>query len=285
MDDYQDINDICGKISRILIKEMEKIDPFTQVPPKLFSDLKKFHMDKMRDEDLTCAEIFNMSQKALICTNQEMKEHTRIDPLSPIELQSFVDTYVLHFNNILKQKKMETSPINNEKHLIKTKNEKSTIEMKTFEIHSKMENVFQRFHAVATQLKKRYDDRETLEVRDEYDVQDLLHAILKIHFDDIRPEEWTGSYAGKSSRMDFLLKKEQIVIEVKKTRDNIGEKEIGDQLIIDIDRYKEHKDCKILYCFVYDPNGIISNPRGLESDLSKKSSEITVKVYIYPKIF
>jgi hypothetical protein len=24
--------------------------------------------------------------------------------------------------------------------------------------------------------------------------QDLLHTILKLHFDDIRPEEWTPSY-------------------------------------------------------------------------------------------
>jgi len=44
-----------------------------------------------------------------------------------------------------------------------------------------------------------------LEIRDEYDVQNLLHAILKLHFEDIRPEEWAPSYAASSKRMDFLL--------------------------------------------------------------------------------
>ena len=38
-----------------------------------------------------------------------------------------------------------------------------------------------RFHHVAMQLRDRYDDRETLDVSDEYDVQDLLHALLNIY--------------------------------------------------------------------------------------------------------
>ena len=58
----------------------------------------------------------------------------------------------------------------------------------------------------------------TLDVEDEYDVQDLLHALLRLYFKDIRPEEWTPGYAGTSSSMDFLLHPEEIVIEVKKTR-------------------------------------------------------------------
>ena len=78
----------------------------------------------------------------------------------------------------------------------------------------------------------------------------LLHALLLLYFDDVRAEEWTPSYAGKSSRMDFLLKNERVVIEVKKTRQGLADKELGDQLIIDVDRYKVHPDCKRLICFV-----------------------------------
>jgi hypothetical protein len=62
-----------------------------------------------------------------------------------------------------------------------------------------------RFHEVAKQLRIRYDGRYTLKVDDEYDVQDLMHALLRIFFDDVRPEEWTPSYAGKGARMDFSL--------------------------------------------------------------------------------
>ena len=62
----------------------------------------------------------------------------------------------------------------------------------------------------------------TLDVQDEYDVQDLFHALLHIHFEDIRPEEWAPSFAGASSRMDFLLKQEQIIIEIKKNPTRTG---------------------------------------------------------------
>jgi hypothetical protein len=92
------------------------------------------------------------------------------------------------------------------------------------------------FHIVAKQLgDHRHENRDTIIIKDEYDVQDLLHALLKIFFDDIRPEEWTPSYAGRSSRMDFLIKNEKIVIEVKKTREGLKGKQIADQLFVDIE--------------------------------------------------
>lgn len=121
---------------------------------------------------------------------------------------------------------------------------------------------------------------------DEYDVQDLLHALLKIEFDDVRPEEWTPSYAGKSSRTDFLLKNEKIVVEAKKTKNTQSAKNIGDELIQDIARYREHPDCKILVCFIHDPEGQIQNPEGLRSDLEKQSNpQLTIRVVIEPKTY
>lgn len=146
-----------------------------------------------------------------------------------------------------------------------------------------LERIFVRFHKVARQLRDRYNNKPTLEIEDEYDVQDLLHALLQLYFDDIRAEEWTPSYAGKCARVDFLLKNEKVVIEVKKTRKGLSEKEIGDQLIIDVDRYKVHPDCKKLVCFVYDPEGRIGNPNGLMSDLNKQHDGFAT-VYIRPLV-
>jgi hypothetical protein len=140
-----------------------------------------------------------------------------------------------------------------------------------------------RFHAVASQLKSRHNNRNTLKIEDEYDVQDLLHALLRLYFDDVRAEEWTPSYAGGCSRVDFLLKAEQVVIEVKKTRKGLAAKEIGDQLLIDIQRYQAHPDCKTLVCFVYDPEGRIANPRGIEADLNKQHGSMPVEVIIAPR--
>jgi len=110
-----------------------------------------------------------------------------------------------------------------------------------------------------------------------------LHSLLHIYFDDIRPEEWTPSYAGGCSRVDFLLKDEKIIIEVKKTRQTLKAKDVGEELIVDSQRYRAHPDCKKLLCFVYDPEGWISNPRGLENDLNKKEDDFEIKVIIVPK--
>ena len=144
-------------------------------------------------------------------------------------------------------------------------------------------NIIEHFNTCAIQLKRRHAGRETLTINDEYDVQDLLHALLKLHFSDVRPEEWTPSYAGNSNRMDFLLKEAHIAIEVKMTRENLKDKEIGEQLIIDIAKYQQHPDVDTLYCFVYDPNTILHNPVGLENDLNKLSTDnFSVKVFVRP---
>jgi hypothetical protein len=143
-------------------------------------------------------------------------------------------------------------------------------------------NIFGNFHKAVRQIRSRHNSRPTIDVKDEYDVQDFLHSIFRLFFNDIRPEEYTPSYAGSSARMDFLLKNEHIVIEVKKTRDSLKDKEIGNELIEDIARYKSHHDCKKLICFVYDPEGLISNPTSLSNDLSNVESDFEVMVIIKP---
>ncbi|MBX7044332.1 MAG: hypothetical protein K1X86_00730 [Ignavibacteria bacterium] len=162
--------------------------------------------------------------------------------------------------------------------------ESGVIEIQTSSIRKPFENIeliIEKFDRVTKALRHRHDNRPTLDIADEYDVQDLLHSLLKLYFDDVRPEEWCPSYAGKSSRMDFLLKSEEIVIEAKMTRANLKDKEIGSQLIEDIARYKEHPNCKTLICFVYDPQSYIKNPKGVENDLNK-SKELNVRVFIRP---
>lgn len=155
-------------------------------------------------------------------------------------------------------------------------------ENKNLSIDNTFDIIFGNFHDVVKKLKNRYKNRNTLDVKDEYDVQDLLFAILQMFFKDIRREEWTPSYAGKSSRVDFLLKEEKVVIEVKKTREFMKDKDLGEQLIIDIANYKSHPDCNSLICFVYDPDGRIVNPDGIVKDLEKDNKNF-VKIYINPE--
>lgn len=141
----------------------------------------------------------------------------------------------------------------------------------------------ERLDIVVRQIRERHDDRETLDVKDEYDLQDLLHALLKIFFDDVRPEEWTPSYAGGASRIDFFLAEMQTLVELKLARQSLSTKQLGEQLIVDIEKYKRHPGCRTLVCIVYDPDGRISNPRGVENDLNNEPRDIVVRVMIVPK--
>lgn len=145
-------------------------------------------------------------------------------------------------------------------------------------------DLLSRFHVFAKQIGIRHGPRKSITFNDEYDVQDALHALLRLHYLDVRDEEYTPSYAGKSSRIDFLVNDEKIGIEVKMARENLADKEIGDQLLIDIGRYQEHEKCKALICFVYDPKGLLSRPHGLIVDLEKRSqgSGMKVKVVVSP---
>ena len=145
----------------------------------------------------------------------------------------------------------------------------------------KLEALLRRFHRVAHQLTQRQENRQTLIIKDEYDVQDLLHALLLILFDDVRPEDPAPNRAGKASRVDFLLKREKIVVEAKMTSETLRDAKIGEQLIIDINRYQAHPDCQTLVCFVYDPDHHLKNPEALENDLSGKQNDLTVKVIVY----
>jgi hypothetical protein len=140
-----------------------------------------------------------------------------------------------------------------------------------------------RFHAVARQLRLRKEYRATLDVEDEFDVQDLIHAMLRLKFDDVETDEWTPEYAEGAPRKTFLLNHSRLAIVVKKTRPGLNTKELGDQLKIDAARYSARNRCATLLCFIYDPDGRIGNPRGLEADLTSVSDQFTVEVLVTPK--
>lgn len=125
-------------------------------------------------------------------------------------------------------------------------------------------------------------DHEPFDIKNEYGVQHLFHALLQLYFNDIIAEAATPNYAGGSAKIDFLLRPEKIGVETKMSRSGLDAKKLGDELIEDIARYKAHPDCKILICFVYDPEGLIDNPIGIENDLNRLSQEMDVYVFIRP---
>jgi hypothetical protein len=147
-----------------------------------------------------------------------------------------------------------------------------------------LERIFSRFHRINLQLQNRYSNRPTIQINDEHDVQNLLHSLLHLYFADIRSEVDLPQFAGKNSRIDFVLKQEKIMIEVKKTSQTLKDKQLGSQLIDDIPRYKQYQDTSTLIFFIYDPDNLMSNSQGIIDDIETHSSnDFLVKVFIYPR--
>lgn len=132
-----------------------------------------------------------------------------------------------------------------------------------------IEQILDRFPDVVASINRRHAGRDGFAINDEYDVQDLLRSICLAYFDDVRAEEAVPGFAGKNSRTDFYLKDEARFIEVKMTRDGLRDKELGEELSIDIPQYREHPGCERLFCFIYDPGRLVRNPTGLKRDLEK----------------
>jgi len=140
-----------------------------------------------------------------------------------------------------------------------------------------------RFHSVARQLRLRRDYRPTLEVDDDYDLQDLLCALLKVEFDEVATDEWTPPYTGGASRTTLLVNRDQIAVVAKKTRSGLTTKELADQIAADSAYYRDQGRCSTLFCFMYDPEGRIGSPKRLETTLTSVSEHCRVEVLVAPK--
>ncbi|HME54461.1 MAG TPA: hypothetical protein VKM55_19775 [Candidatus Lokiarchaeia archaeon] len=144
--------------------------------------------------------------------------------------------------------------------------------------------ICERFHLAALQLRERRKGKPPLLIENEFDVQYLFRAMMKIFFDDLRHEEPTPSHAGSYALMDFLLKEERISVEAKMASELYKDNKIGNDLLLDIARYKKHQDCMVLICLIYDPNDCISNPSALENDLNNESDDtLQVIAKVVPK--
>jgi len=146
--------------------------------------------------------------------------------------------------------------------------------------------IFNRFHRAAKHLEKRYNNRKTLIINDEYDTQDFLRGLLSIEFDSIQDEEYGPRFAGKRPRIDFFLRLENFGIEVKKVRDKDHAKNLNKEIIIDKEYYSNNPNITELYFFIYDPDYLLLNREDFIEDLEKNKSEQfdLLKIVIKPDL-
>lgn len=118
-----------------------------------------------------------------------------------------------------------------------------------------IKNVFSNFQDAIKHITEiRRKDHVHFEINDEYDVQDLSYLVLRSVFQELEFENPHFKSGGTNSKVDLMLEKEGIDIELKmiKSKDK-DEKDFIKQLKIDFNDYAAWKDLKDLIVFVYDP--------------------------------
>jgi hypothetical protein len=113
------------------------------------------------------------------------------------------------------------------------------------------------------QLRSRHGDRPGFSVNDVHDLEDLLRAVLALHYDDVRPECRTPRYA-LATRTDFILARDQVSVTAKLVHRDVRGPQLTEQFREDIAYYRSHGKCAAMVGFVYDPQSLLPDPRNLE---------------------
>jgi hypothetical protein len=142
-----------------------------------------------------------------------------------------------------------------------------------------LESMLRRLPLVIRQLRARHGDRPPFRIVDERDLEDLLRALLPLHFDDIRPECRTPRYSSVT-RTDFLLAKEGIAITVKWVSQDVRVSQLAEQLQEDEAYYRRERKCRVLIGLVYDPEMRVPEPLRLETACSGTENEMQVRCVV-----
>jgi hypothetical protein len=143
---------------------------------------------------------------------------------------------------------------------------------------AQLEHLLRRLPLIARQLRFRQTDRQPFRIEDERDLEDLVRALLPLHFDDIRSESRTPRYS-PGKRSDFVLAGQNIAITVKLVVPGFREPQITGQLEEDTAYYVRHS-CNTLMVFIYDPEGQLRESATLEKALSGRRDSVEVRCII-----
>jgi hypothetical protein len=165
--------------------------------------------------------------------------------------------------------------------------EKALLSVKYIEYNAEelVRNILKNFsNAIKKIIMGRRKDHDDFRIEDEYDVQDILYVILKSVFPSLRDEDPIPKVGAKSTKIDLILRNEEILIEVKmlKKKDK-NETHLIEELKVDFESYHECKWLKKLFCFVYDPykkTKDIANINDLNGHRKKNEHEYCVEVIL-----
>lgn len=142
-----------------------------------------------------------------------------------------------------------------------------------------LEGLLRRLPLTIRQLRSRHGERTPFRVEDEHDLADLLRAVLPLHFEDIRPEGRTPSYAA-ATRTDLLLQPEGIALVAKRTTATVRKDQLAEQVAEDAAYYARERRCRTLMLFVLDADARLCEPTQLETAWSQPLGELDVRCVV-----
>lgn len=100
-------------------------------------------------------------------------------------------------------------------------------------------------------LNRRRAGKQPFEITDEYDVQDLLQAILRAYFKYSISEEPISKLSGSSSRADFAIQDLGVIIEAKYVHGPNEQDRINKQFAEDVQSYSQWPYLEHFFYVVY----------------------------------
>lgn len=135
----------------------------------------------------------------------------------------------------------------------------------------------ERLPLAARVLEIRRAGKPPYQIQDEYDVQDLLHAVIRAYIKNSITEEPLGKVGGaRSSRADIAVEELGVIIEVKFVRSPKDQARIVDEFAQDLLLYSAWQPLKTFVYFVYNSRDL-RDPEALQK--LQGSTELNGKKY------
>ena len=120
------------------------------------------------------------------------------------------------------------------------------------------EQLCSRVGDAAKPLQKPRANKKRLELEDEYDVQDVLHALFLGYFREVINEDPISKKGSQSTRADFSIEKLGLIVEVKFVREPGDQKKIEGALKEDLMMYPRWPHLEHLFFVIYNSSRLAS---------------------------
>lgn len=294
LDGYLNKPDTYQKISSIISKSPIKgIDATSNIFK--FSGLYLGAKDQLKDKLIERFQKGNIKEKFFL----SKVEPSLKDSLTQSLKLDLIDPFSVLINKLFEVNDVSEEDINNALKLIIS----ADLDIYTLLLLEEIENqllqvkfisktpeevlrdIFYNFpNAVQKIIKNRRKGHLEFEIKDEYDVQDILYVIIKSIFPNMRDEDPIPKVGGKSTKIDLILRDEKILVEVKMIKEkDANETHFIEQLKVDFESYHKCVWLEKLFCFVYDPfkkTRDISNFNDLNGKRTKGEHNYNVEVIV-----